>query len=210
MTLALKLISRLDGTVLHDDDPGIKVMILEWLARNTAVASLIATIILAFIGYMVTYVNNRLLARKKDQLELVNKRLNEFYGPPYIATQAGRIAYQSLAKELGKSAVFEGELSKEELNEWYIWVKAVFVPLNDLREKVIIENAHLIVEEQMPDCLLQFVTHVVGYKAVLAKWAVDDFSEKHSLINFPATLDDYVTRSYTELKHQQTRLLKRL
>ena len=45
---------------------------------------------------------------------------------------------------------------------------AIFMPLNDIREKIIIENAHLIVEEQMPQCLLEFVTHVVGYKALLA------------------------------------------
>ena len=38
----------------------------------------------------------------------------------------------------------------------------IFMPLNDVREKVIIEKAHLIVEEQMPQCLLDFVTHVVG------------------------------------------------
>jgi len=142
----------------------------------------------------------------------VNKRLNEFYGPLYIATQAGRIAYQSLLKKLGKKAVFEEgkETSQKELDEWYIWMRTVFMPLNDLRERVIIENAHLIVEEQVPDCLLQFVTHVVGFKAVLAKWDNDDFSEKHSLIHFPPALEEYVTRSYTELKHQQTRLLKSL
>ena len=43
----------------------------------------------------------------------------------------------------------------------------IFMPLNDVREKIIIENAHLIVEEEMPQCLLDFVTHVVGYKALL-------------------------------------------
>ena len=100
--------------------------------------------------------------------------------------------------------------SPEELVEWYIWMKTVFMPLNDLMEEVIIENAHLIMEEEMPDCLLQFVTHVVEYKAVLAKWANGDFSEKHSLIAFPATLNRYVTESYADLKHQQTRLLKSL
>jgi hypothetical protein len=38
----------------------------------------------------------------------------------------------------------------------------IFMPLNDIREKIIIEKAYLIVEEQMPRCLLDFVTHVVG------------------------------------------------
>jgi len=186
--------------------------VLEFVTQNIAIVSLIATITLAFIGYLATYANIRILARKKDQLELVNKRLNEFYGPLYVATQAGRIAFRSLLDKLGKTAIFEEgkDPSQEELEEWYRWARTVFMPLNDVREKVIIEKAYLIVEEQMPDCLLQFVTHVAGFKAVLAKWDKGDFSEKHSLINFPATLEEYVKRSYEELKHQQARLLKSL
>ena len=147
--------------------------LFEIVKNNVAIASLIATIILAFLGYMVTYVNARLLAKRKDQLELVNKQLNEFYGPLYVSTRAGKIAYQALLQKLGKEDIFEKgkEPSPKELEEWYLWVKTVFMPLNDARERVIVEKAHLIIEEEMPDCLLQFVTHVVGYKPVLAKWS---------------------------------------
>jgi hypothetical protein len=81
------------------------------------------------------------------------------------------------------------------------------MPLNDIREKIIIEKAHLIVEEQMPLCLLDFVTHVVGYKAVLAKWADGDYSERRSTIGWPPDFDLYVERSYQALKAEQTRLL---
>jgi hypothetical protein len=81
------------------------------------------------------------------------------------------------------------------------------MPLNDIREKIIIEKAHLIVEEQMPHCLLEFVTHVVGYKAVLAKWADGDYSERRSTIGWPPEFDRYVERSYAALKAEQMRLL---
>jgi hypothetical protein len=81
------------------------------------------------------------------------------------------------------------------------------MPLNDIREKIIIEKAYLIVEEQMPQCLLDFVTHVVGYKAVLSKWAEGDYSERRSTIGWPPEFDSYVTRSYNALKAQQTHLL---
>jgi hypothetical protein len=81
------------------------------------------------------------------------------------------------------------------------------MPLNDVREKVIIEKAHLIVEEQMPQCLLDFVTHVVGYKAVLSKWAEGDYSERRSTIGWPPEFDVYVRHSYQALKREQTRLL---
>jgi hypothetical protein len=79
--------------------------------------------------------------------------------------------------------------------------------LNDVREKVIIENAHLIIEEQMPKCLLDFVTHVVGYKAVLARWAEGDYSERRSTIGWPPEFDVYVKQSYAALKAEQSRLM---
>jgi len=94
------------------------------------------------------------------------------------------------------------------MKEWKLWMNTIFMPLNDIREKIIIEKAHLIVEEQMPRCLLDFVTHVVGYKAVVAKWAEGDYSERRSTIGWPPDFDAYVERSYQALKEEQTRLLQ--
>jgi hypothetical protein len=59
----------------------------------------------------------------------------------------------------------------------------------------------------MPQCLLDFVTHVVGYKALLLKWAEGDYSERRSMIGWPPEFDVYVGRSYQALKTEQTQLL---
>ncbi|MGA2166768.1 MAG: hypothetical protein ABSG62_01065 [Terracidiphilus sp.] len=165
----------------------------------------ILTIVLAFAGYLVTFLSSRMLARRQDKLRLVNKRLNEFYGPLYVASQAGDIAYRSLLKKQGKKQ--SEPILDSEMKEWVLWMTTIFMPLNDVREKIIIEKAHLIVEEQMPKCLLDFVTHVVGYKAVLSKWAEGDYSERRSTIGWPPEFDIYVERSYAALKAQQTHLL---
>ena len=165
----------------------------------------ILTVVLAFAGYLVTFLSSRMLARRQDKLRLVNKRLNEFYGPLYVASQAGDIAYRSLLKKQGKKQ--SEPILDSEMKEWVLWMTTIFMPLNDVREKIIIEKAHLIVEEQMPKCLLDFVTHVVGYKAVLSKWAEGDYSERRSTIGWPPEFDIYVERSYAALKAQQTHLL---
>jgi hypothetical protein len=165
----------------------------------------VLTVILAFVGYLATFLSARMLERRRDKLDLVNRRLNEFYGPLYVASQAGNIAYRSLLKKQGKMQSFP--ILDDEMKEWMLWMTTIFMPLNDVREKIIIEKAYLIIEEQMPHCLLDFVTHVVGYKAVLAKWAKDDFSERRSTIGWPPEFDIYVERSYAALKAQQTRLL---
>ena len=163
------------------------------------------TIVLAFIGYLVTLFGSRMNARRRDKLRLVNKRLNEFYGPLYVASEAGNIAYRSLLKRQGK--LQSNPITDAQMKEWMLWMTTIFMPLNDLREHIIIEKAHLIIEEQMPQCLLDFVTHVVGYKAVLAKWDEGDYSERRSTIGWPPEFDIYVKRSYAALKAQQTRLL---
>ena len=165
----------------------------------------ILTVIVAFAGYAITFASAHFLARRRDKLELVNQRLNEFYGPLYVASQAGNIAYRSLLNKQGKTQSFP--ILDSEMKEWVLWMTTIFMPLNDVREKIIIEKAYLIVEEQMPHCLLDFVTHVVGYKAVVAKWAEGDYSERRSTIGWPPEFDLYVERSYAALKAEQTRLL---
>lgn len=165
----------------------------------------VLTIVLAFIGYLATFMSARMLARRRDKLDLVNKRLNEFYGPLYVASQAGNIAYRSLLQKQGKTECHP--IRDEDMKEWVLWMKTIFMPLNDVREKIIIEKAYLIIEEQMPHCLLDFVTHVVGYKAVLSKWAEGDFAERRSTVGWPPEFDGYVERSYMALKAEQTRLL---
>ncbi|MGA7242580.1 MAG: hypothetical protein WBX19_05330 [Terracidiphilus sp.] len=165
----------------------------------------ILTVILALGGYLITSVSTHMLARRRDKLDLVNKRLNEFYGPLYVASEAGDIAYRSLLKRQGKAK--SDPILDSEMKEWMLWMNTIFMPLNDIRERVIIEKAHLIIEERMPQCLLDFVTHVVGYKAVLAKWANGDYHERRSTIGWPPEFDVYVKRSYAALKAEQTQLM---
>lgn len=165
----------------------------------------ILTIVVAFAGYAITFLSAHMLARRRDKLELVNRRLNEFYGPLYVASQAGNIAYRSLLNKQGKTQ--SEPIRDEDLKEWVLWMRTIFIPLNEIREKIIIEKAHLIVEEQMPQCLLDFVTHVVGYKAVMSKWADGDFTERRSTIGWPPQFDIYVRDSYAALKAEQMRLM---
>jgi hypothetical protein len=184
--------------------------IIDALKGNIPIATLAATIALTFLGYMAAYINARILARKKDELELVNQRLHEFYGPLYVSCKVGRMAFDALGKKFSRDVFRVAEASEGELEVWFFWMSNVFMPLNELREKLIIEKAHLIIEKEMPPCLLDFVTHVVGYKAVLASWSKGDHSEKTSLIAFPQALDGYAAASYAMLKNQQARLLRSL
>ena len=63
----------------------------------------ILTIILAFAGYLITFLTSRVSGRRTARLRLVDQRLNEFYGPLYVATVAGNIAYKTLLAKQGKT-----------------------------------------------------------------------------------------------------------
>ena len=165
----------------------------------------ILTVLVALAGYALTSISAHMLARRRDKLKLVNKRLNEFYGPLYVASEAGNIAYRSLLAKQGKQQ--SEPIRDEDLKEWVLWIRTIFIPLNEIREKIIIDKAHLIIEEKMPQCLLDFVTHVVGYKAVLCKWADGDYTERRSTIGWPPEFDVYVKDSYAALKAEQMRLM---
>lgn len=180
------------------------------MSLSIEIITLITTVTLALLGYLITYANNLRISKRKEQLDLVNKRISEFYGPLYVATQTGKKEYEALLKFLNKKAVFDdpdGPPTKNDLKEWRIWLKTVFMPNNEFIEKLILEKAYLIQEQDMPDCLLDYITHISGYKAITEKWNQKIFLENRSIIDFPQELQNYASESYKQLKAKQLKLI---
>lgn len=171
--------------------------------------SVAVTVLLAFINYWMQKQQELELARRKERLELIDRMINQFYGPLYIATRAGERAHKSLKDKLGKTDLFPpNELPNERvLAEWRTWVQSVFVPLNQVREDVILHNAHLIRETELPQCLLDFIAHASAYKAMVAKWNNGHTSEYIPILGFPKEIAEYSERSYLALKAEQAELI---
>jgi hypothetical protein len=55
--------------------------------------------------------------------------------------------------------------------------------------------------------LQAFIAHQAGYKALLAKWKMGDFSEAVSIIPFPTEISNYAKISYQELKKEQLKII---
>ena len=171
--------------------------------------SLVATVFLTFLTYRVTKQNELELARRRERLELVDRMINQFYGPLYIATKAGARAHKALQNKMGKKDLFpQNEMPNERvLAEWRYWVQSVFVTLNQLREDVILQNAHLIRETEIPECLLDFIAHASAYKTMVAKWNSGDYSEYIPVLGFPQEIAEYSEKSYVALKTEQAELI---
>lgn len=171
--------------------------------------AVIVTIGLAVAGYLATYLNSRLLARRREALDLVNDQINEFYGPLFIVSKVGSIEYRALVHKMGRSSDGELErpLSPAEFKEWRIWMTEVFMPMNEWCENLLLEHAYLLRERELPEPIVAFFIHIAGYKAVLKKWAEGDMSEQFSIIDFPSDLQEYAATAYRELKNEQLRLI---
>jgi hypothetical protein len=173
--------------------------------------TILIPVILALLGYWITKRNQLELTRWNQRLELVNNRLNSFYGPLYVLSEVGRMAFVTLVDKMGGEEVFRKEPMDESVfHEWQIWVEDIFTPLNQATEDLIIQNAHLIREEEFPESLLLFVMHASLYKAMVAKWKQDDYREYLPKIDYPVELSEYAAKSYQELKHEQLQLIGKL
>lgn len=169
------------------------------------------TIGLAFLGYLITYLNNLRLTQRKDRLDRVNRQLGEFYGPLFALDHASYIARQKFLQKYaaGRDAYFaEGvKLSAEELWVWRHWMRTVFMPINARIYELVLSKSDLLIEPNMPPCLIKLCAHVASYKVVLEKWEQDDFSEHLALIDFPKELHEYASESFEALKFEQAKLL---
>jgi hypothetical protein len=180
-------------------------------AMNRDIATLGITVILAFSGYLITYLNNVRLSQRAGRLERVNRQLAELYGQLFALSQASDRAWQAFRRKYryGKMYFDEGAPpTVEELEAWRLWMSTVFMPNNLRMYELVLSKSDLLIESEMPQCLLDFCAHVTAYQTVMKKWEINDFSEHTSLIPYPAkSLNEYIRKSYVGLKAEQQRLL---
>lgn len=173
--------------------------------------ALLIPVIVAVLGYWFTKRNQLELTRWRERLDLINSRLNNFYGPLYVQSEVGYMAYKTLIDKMGGEQVFrQVPIEAAVLEEWRVWVETIFLPLNQASEDLIMRNAHLIREEEFPISLLLFIMHATSYRAMVAKWQQGDYSEYLPNADYPVELSAYAAQSYRELKHEQLKLIGKL
>jgi len=181
---------------------------------SNALIAAITAIVVAVLAASLSYTHARRLQRRQARLGRLNAQLEELYGPLYATLEASRIAYQRFLDGLrpGQSSLFDPATpppSEEELRIFRQWVEVVSHPRATRAYELIITRAHLLVEDEMPVCLLQFLANKAGYDVLTQRWKDGDFSEHLSVVRHPGDdLYDYLRRSFTRLKAEQARELK--
>ncbi|MFG3024709.1 hypothetical protein ACGFZQ_40400 [Streptomyces sp. NPDC048254] len=176
-------------------------------------ATVIVTVGLAFIGYLVTYLNGLRLAQRQARLTRVNQQLSDFYGPLFALMEANSRTYDTwsvkYARPDGRDPFrHDTPPTEQELAEWRTWATTVFIPNIQAMRDVVVTKADLLIEEEMPQALLQLCGHVSGYEITAARWARGNYEEHLSVMFFPGrALREYIRDRFTQLKREQARLL---
>lgn len=174
------------------------------------VVTTITAIFLALVGYLATYLNSVRIEQRADNLNRVNKQLSEFYGPLFALSQANDIAWRAFRSEYRPDGAFFSHLNpptEEEIIIWRLWMQTVFMPNNMRIYEIIISKADLLIEKDMPECLLLFCAHITAYQAVLKQWEAKNYAAHTSLVEYPTKLLEYCDKSFERLKAEQSRLL---
>ncbi|MCA9041913.1 MAG: hypothetical protein KDA65_16280 [Planctomycetaceae bacterium] len=184
----------------------------EW-TNSTAT---LATILLAIAGWLVAHFHKIATDRRQARLDRINRQLRDFYGPLYAILQASDEAWSAFCQKYwpnhGLETYFPKEgthlLKEEELKRWVIWMREVFHPLNERAERIILDNMDLYDGNNFPPPFRHALAHVSSYRAILAQWEEDDFTEYVSVNNWPySELMKIVQPKYEQVREEQLKLL---
>jgi hypothetical protein len=174
---------------------------------SAAAFSAAITVALALIGYLATYTNNLRLSQRQERLTRVSRQLSDFYGPLLALSNSNHQVYQELLQRHTRPSgnpPFRDVTppTEQEKLEWRLWFPTVFAPINRRIYELIVSKADLLIEDDMPEVLLQFCSHAAGYEITLKRWEAGDYSEHLSFIGYPAEIRAYATESFRLLKHE--------
>lgn len=177
-------------------------------------APIAGSILIAALGWFVTYFHGRGAATRRADLDRVNDQLRLLYGPLYATLIAGDAAWAAFSKKYwpahGQSGYFapEFDLTDVEKARWILWMRDVFHPANERLERIILDHLDLVEGGTAPPVFTETLAHIAVYRAVLRQWENEDFSEYVSVVNFPAAeLMQTVEPVYRALLKKQQRLI---
>lgn len=182
----------------------------EWLK----VIPVLVAVVVAGLGWLITYRHKLHFDRQANQLERVNKQLRELYGPLYARLLASQSTWDAFWRQYrpahGRNSYFAkgAELTEQELAVWRNWMTHVFEPFNAETEKLILKNIDLLESDSIPQAFIDALAHIAAYKAVLANWKHGNFSSHVSVNNWPSkALLAIVEPEYLRLRALQKTLL---
>ncbi|TET21454.1 MAG: hypothetical protein E3J71_09605 [Candidatus Stahlbacteria bacterium] len=190
--------------------------------------------ICAIGGYLFAYFHKLHLAQREDRLRFIARQIDEFYGPLYVILTSIKKTFNLLISKAKEDAGYKVEeepsshemsealrqkmidrfvkehrpKSADEISEWRLWVETISMPWRRKVKDILLSKAHLLIDEELPECIVDYVSYVGEWEGILKRWEMGDFSQVRSvLFKYPTELQKYAEECYRDLKKKQLELL---
>ncbi len=186
------------------------------MPENDTFIKVTVPLLVAVATLWLTYFNNLRLAQRKERLDLVDRQLRDLYGPLLALCIANRVAYHDAFRRLYRPGGIpmwdppkddpENRPTADDVEAFRLWTKEVFMPANRELFRRIVYHTDLLMEESMPECLLELLAHIQAYEGLIKEWDTDKFKHNTPAIRFPGGVEEYINERYKKLKLSQAAL----
>jgi hypothetical protein len=176
---------------------------------SVAVLTASASVIVAVLAFVLNQWGQARVERRAARLERVNAQIRDLYGPLNALADANETVWEALrdARLPDTATRRSGTSPAVEDEEWWsAWMTHALMPTNRRMRELILNNAHLIVEPELPEPLRVFCAHVAALEVAAALREARGGSAE-TLVHHPGrSLNEYLDSAYTGLKREQARL----
>eukprot|EP00940_MAST-03C_sp_MAST-3C-sp2_P001135 g1135.t1 len=152
--------------------------------------------------------------RRKGNVDRLNDQLKFFYGPLLACVTCSKSAYDSMCavhSPDGSKETFirlkNTDPKSEQAVAYRLWMREVFMPLNERAAKLIAEHADLLEGDSFEPLLLQLVAHVGALRVMIKQWDQGNLSTVSTSIGYPDAIHSWANRAFGMLKRKQARYL---
>ena len=177
---------------------------------TVAVFTASASVMVAVLAFVLNQWGQARGERRQARLERVNAQLRNLYGPLKALTDSNEAVWRAMRasylpdERIRRSGVASNE---QDRREWNGWLTHALMPTNRQMRNLIVQNAHLLIEQELPEPLRTFCAHVAALEVELARGAAEVPTEP-ALIHHPGPrLAEYLDVAYASLKREQERLI---
>jgi hypothetical protein len=162
---------------------------------RTILIGIVLAIATAIAGFVVSLLQDQ----RKREMDFVDLQIEKVYGPLFALSRATLRAKDDLiAKRRPETKDYfskDPPPSKEDVQQFRLWMRNVFQPMNLEMETAITRNAQLIQGGHIYPVFEEFIMHVESYKATMAKWKDADAEENP---HFLEGLENKATRDFPD------------
>jgi len=172
---------------------------------TTAVIAASASVLVAVLAYILNQHGQIRQEGRQARLARVSSQVRELYGPLNAMVDVNERIWEAFRNsELPP----QEERSPDAGTEiWRRWRDGALMPANRRMRDLIVENADLLVETEVPQVLRDFCAHVASAEIVLAA-EIEGRSERPLIQHPGAAYVEYIHQTFVALKMEQQQLMQ--